>query len=223
MTARRDLANRRRRLKNARENAINALNRTSEYNVDYIKKLEQHIEQIDNYLYNTYIGRSGTAKEREKRAKAAKYKTRGADKKIEQLNKLANKRTEKKYYERRIRQDISFTKFLKGRTANPKTSTIDKLFWSYTKQYWIGEATDSGRYAAIIRATKGARSIKQAYNMILREILRDNEFIIQKLWERDWATIKQLGYSDDFINEAKEYDARGELYKFIEEHFIRKA
>lgn len=181
----------------------------------YVKSLRAEADRFRNLAKESYVGRSGTKEERKQRINTQYNKLMNNYESVKSARSGVTQKGIKSAINKRERQEKIFTLQMRSRA---KTDPVDNsIFWQQTQQFWRGSKTPEERLSRIT-AGLGASNIFEARSKIL-EMYYENKKEIDLLKNRDWRGLKQQGWSDDLINEAKRYDARGELYEFIIEHF----
>lgn len=176
-------------------------------------KLEREAERLERYVAESKVGRKGTAEERSARINKAYNKL----KQQEQSATIAKKQLTKKGLEiqrsKIERQERIMSLEMSMRAKQGRGSILDQVFWAKTHKIWRGAGSPEERYAMITEYF-GTDSISEARDMIV-QASKQVQYEIELLEARNWKKLKEIGFTDGEIAEAKHYDSMGKLYRYI--------
>lgn len=218
MATSRTLQNLRNRFRRTAEKLRKTAERLGGRDSGIANSMKREAAGLERLAEQSLVGRRGTKKERAEKIKRAQEALEINKSRLTTARQQTTKKGVKEQQARRERQETIFTKQMQIR-QNTGAGAYNNLFWSETRQYWAGAETPEDRYAMIVEAT-GASNISEARDIIMSKYT-ENQQEINVLMSRDWKTLKQMGWTDDEINEAKRYDAKGQLYKYIENRYNR--
>lgn len=180
-------------------------------NAGYRNELINEADFLERQVSKSYVARNQSrAAQKEESAKKLAALNRSI-KRQQQARGKTTKAGLEKAAARKERQERIFTK----KFAAGDQKMLFNAFMQDTYQAWAGAENSSQRFDMIVDSFN-ATSINEAYKKWQASF---NEYadLIALINARDYKKIKELGWSDDLINELKKYDAKGQLYKAIEE------
>lgn len=172
----------------------------------YAEQLKKRASTLREITEASKIGRRGTAAERKAKAKAALKSLTKESKLLSKASKASSASALREARVVRMRQEKMFEAKLKSGVITREESA---LFFSETKKFWQGSATPRERLQRITLGTKTS-NIMEAYESVMQSSgIKDMLDQYNAAMNGDYDLLKKAGWTDDEIQELKDYDDLG--------------
>ena len=175
----------------------------------FATQLLQRAKGMEKKAEESLIGKKGTKKEREQRAKEALKTLKKSE--VTKARKETSVSALRKAKATRQRQEKMFEAKLKNGTI---TQAEAGLFFSETANLWRGAATPHERLQKITVGT-GSANIMEAYKKVMSEVFeRETEKTLEEYnaaMNGDYDILKKFGWTDEEINDLMDYDDLGSV------------